>query len=556
MWRNDGQLSAVTQAELVRGALAAGRPARVAMRGTSMLPLLHEPMVLELRSHALGVPVGAIAVFPAGDRIVAHRIIALHGDRVVCCGDAQPHRPETVERACILGTVARVWSTPDAGAERIDGPLFRLRGAVYARTRALRAWLRAFPPARPRTFAALYAALAAILRGDASLAALLETVDAVDLAEVARRHACEALLHDALAGIPGSAAGALRSLLQRARWAARARTAKLFEQLVSVVRCLNDRGIEPVLLKGAARLWSDRPQSELHDSIDLDLLLSRDELDAARDALLEAGYSDERYRARFPYYRAIHHHLAPLHPPSGVSVELHRALASKGSVSLPTDAAALNRHTVRAAGPGKAYVLDRVGSALHLAVHGFVRPKLRDLFLLAQLLAEMPASERVLLRSIVESERYEPVRLQAVIYAAARMAGVEWPAATPVSRFADWMVQREDLPRPLRVRPECVDAWLAATLRPARAAIDAAFRSPFDRSPRRYVRALARLAGGITIAWYRGHLQQSQAVELLEDAARIRDDHGTIDPGTGSERIGDSAGIVRTVAQAQYRRSS
>jgi hypothetical protein len=231
-------------------------------------------------------------------------------------------------------------------------------------------------------------------------------------------------------------------------------------------------------------------------------------------------------------------------------------LAPPGRLSLDTRVRALRLYTLEVpVGRTRVYVLNRTATALHLAIHILEGLKLRDLFLLAEQLAQMSADERHALRSIVDTERLEPIRLPAVVYAAARAAGLQWPATTSVRRYARWMLQRGDLPRPLRVRPVCVDAWLGSDARRFRAAVGAAFRcggglaAASVSAPRRYLRPFARLLCGLVIACYRSFMKKSEADELLEDAIDVTGHDRPIDAGTASKLVDDRADGARSVAQ-------
>jgi Uncharacterised nucleotidyltransferase len=540
-----------TQAQLVRTALAAGRPARIAMRGTSMLPLLHEPMVLELDRFRGSARVGEIVVFRTNDRLVAHRVVGRRGDALLCAGDAQPGRLEVIDRNDVVGAVAAVWSSPASDARRIDGALLRVLGIACARTRPLRAFLRrALPWSRPRTFATLYATIGAIVQNGSVPRALLENADPFELAYVAKRHGCAELLHRGLEKTVGPEAATLRALLQRDRWSTALRTAKLHDQLRAVIELLNAHGIEPILLKGAARLWSGGPAARLHDSVDLDLLVDESELEASRSALLDAGYRDDAYRDVAWYYQDAHHHLAPLFPQRGVPVELHRALAPPGRLSLDTRRARMRAYAVECkADNTRTYVLNRVAAALHLAVHVLEGLKLRDLFLLAEQLAEMDESEYRDLRSIIDSERLEPIRLHAIVYAGATAAGLRWQANEPARRFARWMLRCADLPRPLRRRPACVDACLGADAGHLQALVRAAWHGNEADKSSHPLRPWARLLSGLAIAFYWPFMQKSKADELFEDPIDVFGDDRSIDTAIPGKLVDDRADSVRSVAK-------
>jgi hypothetical protein len=112
---------------------------RLAMRGASMLPLLREPMVLQLGPASARDRIGDILVFERDQQLVAHRITDVRGGRLQTCGDALPWSPEYPERDCIVGKVVAVFAHAGEGAARVDTRFFRLRGTLVARLRASRA---------------------------------------------------------------------------------------------------------------------------------------------------------------------------------------------------------------------------------------------------------------------------------------------------------------------------------------------------------------------------------------------------------------------------------
>lgn len=437
--------------------------ARLAMRGTSMLPLLREPYVLEIRKPERSVRKGDIVLFQMDRRLVAHRVVTAGKRELVCAGDANPDRTERIARSDVVGIVNRVKATQEPDAQRIDDLRFKLRGWLYARTRRLRAWSRdALPQLRPRTYATLVGVIGSVVRNDPSeLRTLLRSTQIQRLAAMAERHRCGALLHAALRRFPDDEmASALVQLLGTSRWSTALRTAKLREQLRSVVRVLNDAGVTPILLKGAARLWSDDAESGLHDSVDLDLMVDGAKLARAREALQREGYRERTDGLHRAFYER-HHHAPPLYPPEeGVSVELHHALAPPGSITLDTSVGALKAFLLSADHGGlRALRLDDAGAALHLVVHGYQRFALRDAYLLARLLARMPDASRRRLQKLLATEGRHPVAMQAMVALAASLASIPWPHDGAIARFGAWCISREDLPRLLRSRPECFDAW-------------------------------------------------------------------------------------------------
>ena len=454
---------------------------RLAMRDRSMLPLLHEPHVLEVVSAEGNLRTGRIAVFRRGGRLLAHRIVRIKGDTLVCAGDAQPGSVELVHRSEVCGVVDAVRSTASADAPRVDNLAFRLHGAVLAKTRLPRALVvNAHPALRPRIYPVLFEIVSAIVRNDsAALSRLIRAVDLERLAVVAQRHRCGPLLAEGMGMLPqDELARGLAQRLAASRWAAASRAAKLREQLTTVLGILNARQIAPVLLKGAARLWRQDADCRLHDSSDLDLLVAPDEIEAAREALCGAGYRESDADPG-PEFYGHHHHARPLYPPgAGVAVELHRGLASATESTIPTSLADLERFLEDVSTPAtRVRALNAVGTALHLILHGHHRPALRDVYLVARILQRMSDGERETLRTELAREQRTRVPQAALTALAATCAGIAWPTDERAERFSRWMMRREDLPRPLRAKPDCFDAWVAAEGQSISRALIAAWRA-------------------------------------------------------------------------------
>jgi hypothetical protein len=115
------------------------------------------------------------------------------------------------------------------------------------------------------------------------------------------------------------------------------RNENLLTGLAHIVRALNAIDIEPVLLKGAARLIDGTyPAPKLRFLGDLDVLIPASRSAAAAAALNSIGFQLHPYDADLP---ASHHHLPTLYDPkTGVGVELHTAVLRSDYASLlPTD---------------------------------------------------------------------------------------------------------------------------------------------------------------------------------------------------------------------------
>jgi hypothetical protein len=161
------------------------------------------------------------------------------------------------------------------------------------------------------------------------------------------------------------------------------------QELVRVLERLETRGIEPILLKGAAlgSLVYDDPA--LRTMNDLDLLVHEAEIPAAVEALEQLSYRP-LYRAahadpaRREAFYSRHHHTTPLMEPKGRAVvELHRdivTMATPGRYDIETIRARARRATVEgrmALVPSPADLV--LHTCLHLSYADRFVGKLRDL---------------------------------------------------------------------------------------------------------------------------------------------------------------------------------
>jgi hypothetical protein len=496
---------AKTQSEILRLAMK-GAPAPLAMKGASMLPDLREGMSIDVRER---VPKrGDVVVFRSGGRLVAHRAIAVRDDEILCAGDAQPCYCERVARRDVLGVAAAVY---DRSGARIDTPLFRMRGRLRALLHPVLVMLSlALPWRRARTYRSLVRTMSAVVSGDArALRSAIEEQPPVALAAMARRHRCAAALCAALDDSchdepsrtmrENEYAQTLRRLLRRDRWKASLALPLLRAQALEVVQTLRHAGLTIVLLKGAQRALTDAPEAQLFDSVDLDVLVARGDVEAACAALIEAGYRQHVPPAEY----AQHHHAAPLYRPGRLPIEVHRAI-SHLPLALPIEIGDLRHHVRSVAIEGtEVHVLDDVMTAVHLAAHCMQRPALRELVLLALHLRRLDAFDRRRLYGTLQRERVHAARLHGAMRFAAALAGIEWACSREAQTYADWMLLREDLPLPLRARTACVDAWLAA--RSSR--VSGALRAARDHAVRggaaaRVLRAGLFLAAAPVIAAY------------------------------------------------------
>ncbi len=167
------------------------------------------------------------------------------------------------------------------------------------------------------------------------------------------------------------------------------RQAVLRQTVVENALHLLQKKLDPVFLKGFAILPLLYREAAERPMRDVDLLLkSAADQQRARDVLLKAGFT-----ASLP--EPEHHHLAPLHDPSGrIGFELHHNLATP---PLPDSflATLLNRRIHDSRG---LYTLDPVGLFLHHALHAIMdpidSPFLRDLFEVGALAARLTPEQQ------------------------------------------------------------------------------------------------------------------------------------------------------------------
>ncbi len=445
--------------------------ARVAMTGTSMLPLLHAPMVLELGPPE-AVRVGDVIAFWDGLKIVAHRVVLAGDGTFRTAGDAHPECVEIVSADAVLGRVERVWSHDGSQAYRVDGFAHRLSGSLLAHTRPLRATAaraaRILPRRRTRVFSALCDLLAADLSDDReAFVSALRAAPADAIVRGTKQHRCGALLAHALYryGLHDDPACApLVEALRRDAWGTAASNADLQRDVDTCVTALSIAGIPFALLKGAARAYRGDPKDAVHPSSDIDVLVPKERLDAAIAALSRYGYTTPFDRSAAEAYRRRHHHAAPMLPASGsIAVELHTAIARPKTLERALDWRALEPYFQPCHGfAGPVRCLDERATFAHLAIHSLDELHLRDVYLMARILRTAGWSSSADLGTIGAGDPAEPIRLNALFALAARIARVAWPTAPAERRYLSWLERREDLPENLRRHAYFAEAAHAA----------------------------------------------------------------------------------------------
>lgn len=442
-----------------------------------MVPSLRAGMVALVEPCARDPRRGDILVFRSGSKLVAHRLVTARGGAFVTCGDAHPDRPEIVPRDAVLGRVTEIRTGPSPSARRVDDRRWRLGGYALRRTRRLRA-VAAFvrtraallaPAGRSERdgtsaeFAALVRATRSFERGEAEVgAASLASVPTRALVETAKRHHASGLLHAwfQTARASGShVAIELGEAVARVRFASALQAPRVLARVFDVVKTLRAVGIEPIVLKGGARLAAGEDGADLQFSGDVDALVRAADIDRAVRALRDAGYREFFPSDRVAFFAARHHHHAPLAlPGEPVPVEVHVALATPRSVTRSFAYDELDAHAIDVEGPiGRVRVLDRVRGAVHLAYHGRDLRVWRDVVLLARRLRAFSPAELAAFDAEIAREKRDRVRLRAAVACARAVAGLRPDPSFAERTYVRWAIAREHLPEALRRRAHVVE---------------------------------------------------------------------------------------------------
>jgi hypothetical protein len=169
-------------------------------------------------------------------------------------------------------------------------------------------------------------------------------------------------------------------------------------ELNRIERALKHLRFPLLLLKGAAYVAACLPAARGRLVSDIDVMVRRNDLDAAETALERAGWRPiklDPYDQR--YYRTWMHELAPLvHSQRGTVVDLHHTILPRTSRLKPDPAKLWS--AAQPLGTGPLRVLAPPDMVLHSAAHlfhdGDLRLSLRDLVDIADLLGHFKKSER------------------------------------------------------------------------------------------------------------------------------------------------------------------
>jgi hypothetical protein len=278
------------------------------------------------------------------------------------------------------------------------------------------------------------------------------------LLSCARRNAVLAYLAEraASAGIIDDLQEQPRAGLLAARMAA-ARLAQLARwELDRVGRVLRPAGIPMIALKGVAYILRGMPHASTRLLSDIDVMVPRDRIEDAEQALLTAGWKGttlDPYDQR--YYRRWSHEIPPLlYPGRQLEVDMHHTICPPVSRLRPDP----EQFWANSEPSADACVrlLSRVDTVLHAVVHLFFdsdfNGRFRDLIDLHELLAAFGGSDEFWSRLVAEARRQ--VLGRPLHYAFATLARV---LRTPIPAEAS-----RDVLGFKSVGP--VNAWMTRTL--------------------------------------------------------------------------------------------
>jgi hypothetical protein len=159
--------------------------------------------------------------------------------------------------------------------------------------------------------------------------------------------------------VPADVLAALREFHVQAA----ARRAEGASQIERVSLAMNDAGIEPLWLKGAALIVEDSPWASRRWMSDLDVWVPPSRVEAAQAVLSSLGYAHD---PRQPH--AAQHHLRPLfHARETFAVELHHALTPPHVAAMMPAGIVLSRaHRMQWRG-ARVAILASLDQAVHIA---------------------------------------------------------------------------------------------------------------------------------------------------------------------------------------------
>jgi len=265
---------------------------------------------------------------------------------------------------------------------------------------------------------------------------------------------------------PAGAVGRLPAAYLEDQYEAnRKRNARIRTDLAETVHALNQRAIEPVIVKGGA--WLLAPEGldpAIRTMRDLDLLIAKPQLEEAVSALLDLGY--RRIDTGMP---PGHHHPPLLRDGAVASIELHwHLLAPQARAIFPTEHALqcalrcqMDGAVARILPPTERLLLNFLHAQLVDRAHRRHLLMLRDIHefaLLAWRFGSRVDWESAMARVRAEGSGHA---LESYLFLAGRLFGLSWPLPLPASGAARRHYARcrlkLALPRPIRLADSVLD---------------------------------------------------------------------------------------------------
>lgn len=193
------------------------------------------------------------------------------------------------------------------------------------------------------------------------------------LCDMEKLHRLGPMLHRRLSGfaVPDAVSGQLKASQRRHAM----RNLKIYRELVSVTRILNDANIPSIALKGAYLARFAYPDPGLRPMRDLDLLIRPEQVIDAFELLKVNGYQHAYDNGLLETHFTHSEHLPSLLSPDGIAIELHHSLISDvnfGYLSGSEDAF-WSRSFLKSIGSAQIRFLAPEDLLLHLCVHATQR---------------------------------------------------------------------------------------------------------------------------------------------------------------------------------------
>lgn len=141
-------------------------------------------------------------------------------------------------------------------------------------------------------------------------------------------------------------------------------------QLRQLLLVLQEAGVKPIVLKGAALAETEYAQPELRPSVDIDVLVLPDDYARAREVMCWNGYRGQRGEQPRPMEWNCSEELIPTNGKHYLSVELHWSLSPYAQVIREGDVQPLFERAKMAAGRADSFlILDAADELVHLCQH-------------------------------------------------------------------------------------------------------------------------------------------------------------------------------------------